>query len=117
MTHDTSHVTKCNKACDKTVNQPKLNIIQWNCKLYVATKQYNYANKTIGTCYMTCDKSHVSKCYKACDKMVIQPKVNRIQWNFKLKLPSNKTMQTKQLWHALCKCNKACNKIVNQPKL
>ena len=46
---------------------------------------------------MTCDKSNVTKCYKACGKIVIQPKVNRIQSNFKLKLPSIETMPTKQL--------------------
>ena len=39
---------------------------------------------------MTCDKLYVTKCNTAFDKMVYQHKLNRIQWNFKLKLPDNK---------------------------
>ena len=54
-----------------------------------AMKQQTNGNKTIVTCCMACDTSHGTKCNKATNK------IQRIQWNFELKLPNNETMQTK----------------------
>ena len=73
---------------------------------------------------MTHDMSHVTKCYKIINKLISQFKLNRIQQNFELKLPNNKTVKktfvtcymTCDISH-VTKCDKIINKLISQLKL
>ena len=85
-----------NVTCDKYIAR---HLTKWllSTRFTESNENFNLNHQTINvflTCYMTHDMSHVTKCDKIINKLISQLKLNRIQQNFKLKLPNNESVKT-----------------------